>query len=105
MHLYVGFNKPSRGPNFSVANQQIQLLHIALCSLSVFWKTVSVGCTKRLRSRRAQNRRAESYSGRTLERGGRAQRSIWAFFSSLLEKPLYDQQLPLSTMLDSMGEI
>jgi hypothetical protein len=36
MHRYVSFDKPPRGPNFAVTNQQIQLLHNALFSLSLF---------------------------------------------------------------------
>jgi hypothetical protein len=36
-------------------------------------------------ARRAKNRRAEAYMVSTLQRGDRAQRSIWNFFSSLLE--------------------
>ena len=36
-------------------------------------------------ARRAKNRRAEAYIGSTLTRGDCAQRSIWVFFSSLLD--------------------
>src|SRR5678816_1625079 len=49
MHRYVGFDNPPRSPNFSITNQQIQFLHSALFSLSVFWKSLSAGCSKRPR--------------------------------------------------------